>query len=83
MQKVNNQDFSLYKKKIIVDKLISPSEISFKLIKEMTRYKPFGIGNTKPIFMIQNLDYSAIEYLGSGVDHIKINHKDGYKICGF
>lgn len=83
LQKVNNQDFSLYKKKIIVDKLISPSEISFKLIKEMTRYKPFGIGNTKPIFMIQNLDYSAIEYLGSGVDHIKINHKDGYKICGF
>ncbi len=80
---VNNQDFSGYKKRIIVDKLISSDEIGFKLIKEMTRYKPFGIGNTKPIFMIQNLDYSAIEYLGSGVDHIKINHKDGYKICGF
>jgi beta-glucosidase/6-phospho-beta-glucosidase/beta-galactosidase len=33
--------------------------------------------------MIQNLDYTSIEYLGSGREHIKFLHKDGYKICGF
>jgi len=60
---MNKKDFSAFKKVIAVDKIISPENIGFRLIEEISQFKPFGIGNPKPVFMMENLSYDAIEYL--------------------
>lgn len=83
LAEMNKKDFSAFKKVIAVDKILSPENIGFRLLEEIAGFKPFGIGNPKPVFMMENLSYDAIEYLWRGVEHIKIVHKQGYKICGF
>lgn len=53
---VNSQDFSNYKKQLTVDKIIKLDEIGFKLIEQTAKYKPFGMGNPKPLFLIKDFE---------------------------
>jgi len=32
-------------------------------LKKINKFKPYGIGNKKPVFIIENLDYEAVEIL--------------------
>jgi len=50
---MNKRDFSVHKKELTVDKSIALDEIGFKLIASMNRFKPFGMGNKKPLFIIE------------------------------
>jgi len=53
---LNALDFTVHKKELIVDKIIKLDEIGFKLIDQTTRFKPFGMGNPKPLFLIQDYE---------------------------
>ena len=80
---LNQQDFSQYRKKIYVDKCISLDEIGFKLIESMSTYKPFGMWNPKPLFMVRNFTPEKISFLGKGRDHIRFDTRYGFKIFWF
>ena len=56
-------DFSLQKKKIFIDKILSVDEFSFQLTSKIHQFKPYGIGNMKPIFMFQDFEIEQVEYL--------------------
>ena len=80
---MNAQDFSNYKKEIIVDKVVKLDEIGFHLIETMKKYKPFGMGNPKPLFLIEDVIPSKISFLGQGREHLKFEHRYGFKIFAF
>jgi single-stranded-DNA-specific exonuclease len=55
LTEVNKQDFSKYKKEIEITKIVSLEELWFSFLRKINKFKPFGMGNPKPIFMIENL----------------------------
>ncbi|MBB1564804.1 single-stranded-DNA-specific exonuclease RecJ [Candidatus Gracilibacteria bacterium] len=83
LKEVNSLDFLNYKKEIIVDKVVSLDDLGFSLLNKMNKYKPFGLGNEKPVFMIKNLDYEKLEFLGNGRDHLRFITKYRFKIFAF
>ncbi len=83
LAEVNAQDFSNYKKEIIVDKVVKLDEVGFHLVDSMNRFKPFGMGNPKPLFLIHDFCPSKVSFLGQGREHLKLEHRYGFKIFAF
>ena len=83
VDELNALDFSSHKKMIYVDKILQSEEIWFKLIQKINQFRPFWIGNPKPIFMLQNFRHSGVSYLWKWVEHIKFNHPFWFKILWF
>ncbi len=80
---INKKDFSHKKKKIQIDKVVELSQLWFWFLEKVNAFKPFWMGNTKPLFLVENLAYEKIEFLGKGRDHIKFTTKHGFKIFWF
>ncbi|MDD3302651.1 MAG: single-stranded-DNA-specific exonuclease RecJ [Candidatus Gracilibacteria bacterium] len=83
IQDLNNLDFSIFKKSLYIDKVITINEIGFNFYNTISKFKPFGLGNPKPIFIIENFKYNKIEYLGKGIEHLKFDVGNGLKLCAF
>jgi single-stranded-DNA-specific exonuclease len=83
MEEMNKLNFSHYKKEILVDKVIKLEELWFNFLNKVNRYKPFWIGNLKPVFMVENLDYEKMEFLGQWRDHLRFTTKHWFKIFAF
>ncbi len=80
---VNKQDFSKHKKILPVTKLVTLDELWFNFLKQVNKFKPFGMWNPKPLFMVENLQYEKLEFLWKWRDHIRFNTKQWFKIFGF
>lgn len=83
LDEVNAIDFSMHQKEIQVDKLVKLEELGFGFLHQMNAFKPFGLGNTKPVLMVQDLEYTKFSFLGQGRDHIRFDTVHGFKIFGF
>lgn len=83
LSKVNSLDFGDYKKTIIVDKIIEPIDISFKLLDKINKFKPFWIWNKKPLLMIKDFEFDKIDFLWTTGEHIKITNKYSINIVWF
>lgn len=83
MAEINKENFKHHKKEVIVDKVIKLEELGFNFLVKVNKYKPFGIGNTKPVFMVENLDYEKMEFLWKGRDHLRFSTKHWFKIFAF
>lgn len=82
-QELNSLDFSLQKKKIFIDKILSVDDFSFQLTSKIHQFKPYGIGNMKPIFMFQDFEIEQVEYLWKTMEHITLKNKFGINILWF
>ncbi|QFR38915.1 single-stranded-DNA-specific exonuclease RecJ [Candidatus Gracilibacteria bacterium 28_42_T64] len=81
---LNSMDFRKHRKEVVVDKIVELNELGFGFLKKINKFKPYGIGNKKPVFMIEDLDYDTVEILGKNSrDHLRFKTKHGYKIFGF
>ena len=80
---LNTQDFSWYKKEIHVDKAIKLDEIGFKLIDRTMKFKPFGMGNPKPLFLIKDYELEGVKFLWKWRDHLRLESRYGFKIFAF
>ncbi len=83
LNELNKIDFSMYKKNLKVDKIISPEEIWFNLLNKINKYKPYWFGNTKPIFMLKDFDILWVDYIWKTFEHITIKNKFWFKIMWF
>ncbi|MFK7780029.1 MAG: DHHA1 domain-containing protein, partial [Candidatus Gracilibacteria bacterium] len=83
INELNLLNFKNNKKELVVDKVIRLEELGFDFLNNVNKYKPFGIGNPKPLFMVENLRDIKIEFLGKGRDHLKFTSKHGFKIFAF
>ena len=80
---LNEIDFSEHNKEIHVDKCIRLDELGFKLLESMNTYKPFGMGNPKPLFLVENFEAEKISFIGKWREHLKFDNRYGFKIFGF
>ncbi len=58
-----------------IDCEITEEDINFDLIKEIEKFEPFGVKNTKPIFLFKNAKPFLIKGVGAGGAHIKFSLK--------
>jgi single-stranded-DNA-specific exonuclease len=80
---MNAQDFSAHRKEVSVDKVIKLDEIGFKLIQQTQKYKPFGMGNPKPLFLIKDFEIEWVKFLWKWRDHLRLTSRYGFKIFAF
>jgi single-stranded-DNA-specific exonuclease len=66
----------------IIDLKISIDDINLKLVEEINRLAPFGIGNAKPTFLLENIQISNLRPLGGTGAHLEIsfNKSNGERI---
>lgn len=83
LKDVNSIDFSNYKKELSIDKLVRLEEIWFNFLENINKYKPYGIWNPKPIFMIEDFNYDKFSFLWQWRDHIRFDVSHGFKIFWF
>jgi len=80
---INLMDFSKYKKELFVDKIVDLEELWFEFLSKINKFKPFWIWNLKPLFIIEDFQYTSIEFLWKWRDHLKFLTKNWYKIIAF
>ncbi|MDD5590256.1 MAG: single-stranded-DNA-specific exonuclease RecJ [Candidatus Portnoybacteria bacterium] len=58
-----------------VDSKIGPAEIKFELFDRLQRFAPFGEGNPRPSFWLENLEVVAVKNVGNNEKHLKFELK--------
>lgn len=56
---------NLPKKTINVECIISPESLHLKTLKTIDRFRPFGIGNPKPPFLLQDVTITECRTIGN------------------
>jgi len=57
---------------IKIDAEVSAQDINFELAEEFEKLKPFGEGNSEPIFLISGLEVKEKRVVGNGNKHVKL-----------
>ena len=55
-----------------VDGIIKVDDITWSLYDEVNKFAPFGTGNPKPIFMIQDAAITAVKHFGKEKNHLEL-----------
>ena len=55
-----------------IDKEIDVDNISLSVLRDIEKLAPFGVGNSKPIFIIRNAKISDIQFFGKEKNHLKL-----------
>lgn len=82
-QELNQIDFSSFQKTILADKVIGVEEFGTRLFRQTLEFRPFGMGNPKPIFAFRDFEIDSVEWMGSTKEHITLKNKYGIKIVWF
>lgn len=83
INELNKKDFSRYKKELKIDKVIKLEELGFNFLSKINRYKPFGIWNEKPLFLVENLEIDKMDFIWKWRDHLRFTTKHWFKIFAF
>lgn len=75
----NISEFDLIPIVSVEDELKS-SDITYKLIDELTLFEPYGVGNPKPVFAYENLSIDQVRLIGKDKSHLKISVHDQTRI---
>lgn len=83
LSELNALDFSVHKRTLHIDASIKLDEIGFKLLESIAKFKPFGMGNPVPKFLIQDFEIEGVKFLWKWRDHLKFESRYGFKIFAF
>lgn len=66
----------------LIDKQISVDDISWDLYRQIERLSPFGMGNEKPVFLIEKAECVGVRAFGKEGTHteIKLANKSGKEV---
>jgi single-stranded-DNA-specific exonuclease len=54
-----------------IDCELRPEQMTVELKKEIDLLEPYGIGNARPLFLLNNLEVQRIKPVGSGGTHLQ------------
>ncbi len=63
---------NLPKKTIKVECVLDPKDVSLTTLDMIDRFRPFGIGNMKPLFLLENLTVSEVKVIGKEQNHLSL-----------
>lgn len=55
-------------------------DINIETVEKLATFAPFGIGNIKPIFLLENFEIISVRTMGKENEHLRIQLKIGDKI---
>jgi len=58
---------------LIADKKVEIDEVTWKMYDEVTALAPFGVGNEKPLFLLENVPVAAVRMFGKEKNHLQLN----------
>jgi len=64
---------------IEIDCEVEPDEINWQLVDEVEKFKPYGQGNKKPVFLTKKLEVHEVRSVGNGNNHLKLSLKTKLK----
>ena len=70
------------KPKIVIDAKLIKDEINLWLVDKLQKLEPFGMGNSRPIFMLEKVKPEQVQTVGQKNDHLKMKI-DGIDAIGF
>ncbi len=75
-------DESIFIKKHICDLVLSPKDITRKLVEDLQRLEPFGAGNEKPLIAVRNAFLSEQRFVGKkDAPHLKFKIEQDNNLC--
>lgn len=57
---------------IKIDQRIQLSEVNWSLLEEIKKMEPFGMGNSTPLFLAENVELFQCQLVGNGSKHLKM-----------
>jgi single-stranded-DNA-specific exonuclease len=63
---------NLPKRTIEVECALAPSGMTLETLAIIDRFRPFGIGNRKPIFLLEDITITECRYLGKDESHLSL-----------
>jgi len=63
--------------KLIIDLELQREKISINLFRSLEKLEPFGLGNSRPIFLTRNLRLISHRLVGKGDKHLQLKFTDG------
>ena len=63
------------KRRISADIIVKLNEIDFILVNELQLFAPFGVGNSSPVLVTNQVDVSSVNAMGE--KHIRVRFTDG------
>ena len=82
-KELDSMNFTKHAKELNIDKCVRLDEIGFRLLESMNIYKPFGMGNPKPLFLVEDFEPEKMSFVGKWREHIKMETRYGFKIFAF
>ncbi|SFP93532.1 single-stranded-DNA-specific exonuclease RecJ [Salibacterium halotolerans] len=66
-----------------VDMKVAVSDVTTTALEELQKLGPFGVGNPKPVFMLQDVTLASKRKIGSAKNHLKLElEQDGKRLDG-
>lgn len=62
-------------KKINIDVVVKPKELTIDLFEKIQKFEPFGFGNTKPIFCLKKVELANKKLVGRDKKHLSFTSK--------
>ncbi len=67
---------------VLIDRHLDMQDV-LRAHKELKALAPFGVGNTKPLFLLQNMSIKSVRTFGKGKDHLELTcEREGNSIAG-
>jgi len=63
-------------KKKIIDSKIELKDVNFQNYKDIEKLEPFGVGNQKPLFYLENIEIKNVNKFGKNKEHLELSFKD-------
>ncbi|EKD56783.1 MAG: hypothetical protein ACD_58C00093G0006 [uncultured bacterium] len=60
---------------IKIDAEVAPPQVNQRLLEQIKKFEPFGMGNPRPVFMSKRLAISDLQLVGKNGKHLKIKLK--------
>jgi single-stranded-DNA-specific exonuclease len=64
------------KAEIVIDKKIFLDEVNWDLYSQIERFAPFGLGNPKPLFLLENIEVKNVKSFGKEANHLELKFKN-------
>lgn len=65
-------------RELLLDTELFPSDLTLETHSSLEKFEPFGIANSKPLFLLQSLRPQKVSPLGSGGKHWKVEFTHGF-----
>ena len=67
------EDPMLFEKKLDVDAVITPADVTVDLAKALDVLAPFGEGNPEPLLRMRNVRIRSVSYMGADMTHARFS----------